>query len=552
MAIDEKASVGHVDLQEKANGPPSMDDVPTTTPKAPAWITGWRLVAIATGQALSLFMAQTESSITSTAITAITDSLGDFEKSSWVFTAYLVTYSAFPILLAKVSDVLGRKQVLLGSVISFVIFSGICAASQTLTQLIMFRWIKGIGAGGIVAICIGYGFELRPPEKWPSYSAFLTLTAAISLAIAPLIGAGLAQSGQWRWCFLLNVPIGVTAILLLLFAAPNKLPLEPAARALETDGGMRRISRLTRVDFLGTSLLVGAPVLLLTALQQASDGVPFTSPQVLTLLVLSPLFLVVFLVWQWFLSTRSWNIDPLLSWGIITNRVFMAALGNAWLSGMVLTVTIVQIPQRFMLVNNLSPIDAGVRLLPFTATMAFTSVFLAILMTRIKIAVVPLLIFGACLQIAGAAGLSQASTGIDLKGSQYGLQIIAGVGVGLLNIILLLITPHVVDKKDLAIGNGAINQFRILGGSLGLSIVTCATLPSLRADMLQVINPEQTALILDRTEEILTLPPNLEALVRQMFGRMYNTQMTILIGIAAAQVFMTTIQVQKKVLYLSK
>lgn len=69
---------------------------------------------------------------------------------------------------------------------------------------IMFRWIKGIGSGGIAAICIGYGFELRRPEKWPSYSALLMLAATISLAIAPLVGAGFSQAGQWRWCFLMK------------------------------------------------------------------------------------------------------------------------------------------------------------------------------------------------------------------------------------------------------------------------------------------------------------------------------------------------------------
>lgn len=94
--------------------------------------------------------------------------------------------------------------------------------------------------------------------------------------------------------------------------------------------------------------------------------------------------------------------------------------------------------------------------------------------------------------------------------------------------------------------NGALNQFRIYGGSLSLSIITCATLPSLRRDLLGVLSPQQTALILDRTEEILTLPPETQPLVRQMFGDMYNKQMVILIGISAAQVCMTLLQWQRK------
>ena len=68
----------------------------------------------------------------------------------------------------------------------------------------MFRWIKGIGAGGIISLCYGYGFELRPPEKWPSYSAVLTFTGAVAVCAAPLIGSGFSGTGAWRWCFLLQ------------------------------------------------------------------------------------------------------------------------------------------------------------------------------------------------------------------------------------------------------------------------------------------------------------------------------------------------------------
>ena len=116
---------------------------------------------------------------------------------------------------------------------------------------------------------------------------------------------------------------------------------------------------------------------------------------------------------------------------------------------MVLTVSIVQIPQRFMLVNRLSAIDAGVRLLPFAAVMTSSSVIISIVMTKSRIPVVYALLFGACLEVAGVAGLSRTSTQAHVEVSQFGFQVLAAVGVGFFNIILLLMTPHVVDKKDL-------------------------------------------------------------------------------------------------------
>lgn len=114
---------------------------------------------------------------------------------------------------------------------------------------------------------------------------------------------------------------------------------------------------------------------------------------------------------------------------------------------MVMTVTIVQIPQRFMLVNKRSAIDAGVGLLPFATVMAFTSVVLSVVMSKTKVAIIPTLVFGALLQIGGTAGLSQTSVDPGIEASQYGFQILAGVGVGLFNVILLLMSPLIADKK---------------------------------------------------------------------------------------------------------
>jgi hypothetical protein len=115
--------------------------------------------------------------------------------------------------------------------------------------------------------------------------------------------------------------------------------------------------------------------------------------------------------------------------------------------------TIVQIPQRFMLVHGLSAIDAGVRLLPFTIVMASTSIVLSIIISKADVPAMLTLIFGAALQIAGVAGLSQSSTGSGIEASVFGFEILAGAGVGLFNVITILLTPRIVDKRDLGTSN---------------------------------------------------------------------------------------------------
>lgn len=108
-----------------------------------------------------------------------------------------------------------------------------------------------------------------------------------------------------------------------------------------------------------------------------------------------------------------------------------------------------QIPQRFVIVNKLSTIEAGVRLLPFAVVMTATTMVMAIVLGKSKIPAVYWLLFGGVLQVAGISGFSQLSTDIPVQGSQYGFQVLVGFGIGLFNVVLLLLTPHIVDKRYL-------------------------------------------------------------------------------------------------------
>ncbi|KAF2469066.1 MFS multidrug transporter-like protein [Lindgomyces ingoldianus] len=502
---------------------------------------------------LALFIVQTESSVTSTTIVSITNDLGGFQGSSWVFTAYLLTYGGFPIIISRLSDIFGRKQALLACLLIFIVFSGACGASQSILQLIMFRWIKGIGASGITAIATLYGFELRPPDKWASYGAIISFTITISLAVAPIIGAAFAQIGQWRWAFLMNVPIGVTTIIILLFAMPNRLVLEPAAAPPLRDSAgttLKRYHSLFRLDFLGVFTLLGASVFITAALQQAAKGESWESAQVLAPLILAPIFLLAFLLWQWRVTSQDKGINPILSWNLLTNRIFLSVMANSWLAGAIMTVTIIQIPQRFVLVNGLSPMAAGVRLLPFTTVMASSSVLASIITSKAKIPVVNVLIFAGLLMIAGTVGLSQTPVSPAIWGPQYGFQILAGVGVGIFNVMVILLPPYIVERQYLAVANGAMIQMRILGGALALAITTSAASPSLRHNLLKVLSPQEAATFLDRTETIAILSPTKQAAVREINGKYYDLQMNVMIGFAVASVFFSVLQWQKKPIIL--
>ncbi|KAF2752776.1 MFS general substrate transporter [Pseudovirgaria hyperparasitica] len=517
------------------------------------WITGWRLWIIGIGQGLCLFMVQTELSITGTAIISITNDLGNFAISSWVFTAYLLAYGGFPIILTRLSDILGRKVVWLSCLVLFIIFTGACGASQTLFQLIMFRWITGIGASGVLSIASLYGFDLRPPEKWAQYSAAVISVVTISFAIAPVIGAALSNVGQWRWVFLLNVPLGVVTFLMLSFAAPSKLTQEPASRRRSDipDGHSKgRTSALRTLDVIGVVTVLGSSILITAALQQAAKGIPFRSAQVIALIVVGGLLSLAFVLWQWLLSSNSRTVSPLLSWEILTNRIFLGMLVDSWLVGAIVAVSIVQIPQRFAVVNGYSILDAGVRLLPFAAVMAVSSILATVIMTRAKIPAVNMLISSGLLMVAGTVGLSKSSTSGQLQAHQYGFQILTGSGVGIMVVVLGILPPYVVERKYIAVTSGAVTQFRLLGSAIGLALVTCVSNPYLSRNLQGILSTEEIKDFLDRPSTLYELAPQKQAALREISGKSYNLQITIMIGFSVATVLFSLLQWQRNAIVI--
>ncbi|KAF2825490.1 MFS general substrate transporter [Ophiobolus disseminans] len=183
------ASEQQIPLQKEEQHRPDVpvdteENITNSSDASLRYLSGWKLHGISFWLFISLFVVQMDTSITSNAILEITDRLGDYEKSSWVFTAYLLTICA--------------------ALLIFTVFSGACGASQTLTQLIMFRWAQGIRGCGILALTQLVFFELVSPSKWPLYVALFSGIVALSLAIGPLIGGVITEQGQWRWIFWLK------------------------------------------------------------------------------------------------------------------------------------------------------------------------------------------------------------------------------------------------------------------------------------------------------------------------------------------------------------
>ncbi|CAI9626582.1 unnamed protein product [Alternaria burnsii] len=500
------------------------------------YITGIKLYLINTCLTVSIFLVTLESTIISTAIVDITDELGGYEKSSWLFTAYMLTYCSLQMIWAKLSDIAGRKYTLIAALLIFTLFSALCGASQTLIQLIMFRWCQGIGGCGVYALTQLLFMEIVPKRKFPQYMAGVSMVLALSLITGPLLGGGITLHGSWRWIFLLNVPVGVLTAISLCFTLPRTLFNEPAAQQKHPIFSKQTLRRL---DFLGATLMLGTLVLLATGLQQASLDYAWSSNKVLPLLVASAPFAIAFFTWQWYATQHRTNPEPVFPWRFCQSRIQLGMIINTYLSGTVMFVCIAQIPQRYITVNGLSPLAAAVRLLTYGAFVPFGSGVAGALMGKPRIPPCWIILAGSLMEVLGITLLAWIDTSSHIDASQYAYQIIAGTGTGLVNSGLIMLVPYAMEKRDLAVGSAATSQFRTLGGLVGIAIVTSISTPYIRSHLTDILPLELAESLLERTELVQHLSPETLERVRMLFGEAYNLQVKVLIGFAVAKVPVT-------------
>ena len=262
------------------------------------------------------------------------------------------------MIWAKLSDIAGRKYTLIAALLIFTLFSALCGASQTLIQLIMFRWCQGIGGCGVYALTQLLFMEIVPKRKFPQYMAGVSMVLALSLITGPLLGGGITLHGSWRWIFLLkyvsslkklieptdimiSVPVGVLTAVSLCFTLPRTLFNEPAAQQKHPIFSKHTLRRL---DFLGATLMLGTLVLLATGLQQASLDYAWLSNKVLPLLVASAPFAIAFFTWQWYATQRRTNPEPVFPWRFCQSRIQLGMIMYVYqilpLSQTILTCTL--------------------------------------------------------------------------------------------------------------------------------------------------------------------------------------------------------------------
>ncbi|KAK1142913.1 hypothetical protein N8T08_007154 [Aspergillus melleus] len=512
------------------------------------YLHGPRLWVAGAGLCICLFLPTLEISIVSTSLITLGNELHGFDQTAWIPNAYILTYSGFLMIWSRCGDIFGVKASLLSSLALFIAFSGGCGAAKTLDDLIICRAFQGVGAAGVFALST-FGFlRLMHPSKYGIIATMAGIMISLGLVLGPICGGAIDTAGSWRWIFLLNVPAGGIAWLCTLLAIPYHYPNPPPLKGDKQWAGswIERLLQnqrifIKQVDFLGAFFILAASMLLVAALQEGTVDFTWGSGVIVSFFILSGVLWIAFLTWIWFLSHRSWSVQPILPWRLTKNRVFMGCVLGWLLSGPPLVVCVIDLPQRYQTVNKSSPLGAGVKLLAYALSNPIGGSTSSFLMTKFKVPFVYTLFVGFVLQSVGFFLMSEIPTTVSLWLGQFGYSVIFGLGLGVTTSVLYMLVPESVDESDQLIAMGTATQGRQVGGALGVAIATTILNTHLTKSLASFLPAQQVKTIKDTAQAIDSLPESKQIDVRSTFAEAYNMQMKMVGGFALAQILVVAL-----------
>lgn len=403
-----------------------------------------RLVIIS-GLMTGLLLAALDQTIVSTALPTIVGEFGGIDHLSWVVTAYLLASTASMPLYGKISDLYGRKRVYQSAIVIFLVASALCGLSQTLTQLIAFRALQGIGGGGLMSLTFTIVGDIVPPRERGRYTGYLSGTFALASVVGPLVGGFLTDSFSWRWVFYVNLPLGVAA--LVVTGIVLRLPFHRARHSL---------------DLVGAALLVTSVTSCLLATVWASREHGWGAPLTVGLYAAATVGAVSFVWWERHVD------EPVLPPRMFERPGFTPAVAIAFLAGAAMFGAMVFLPVFLQGVQGSAATNAGLLLLPLMMAMMVSSLVTGKLTTRNgRYRIYP--IIGTTVAAAGLGLLSTMAPDTPRTASAAWM-VVLGAGIGTALPVLTLTVQNTVETRDLGAGTASVNFFRTLGGTLGIAV----------------------------------------------------------------------------------
>lgn len=405
-------------------------------------------MVVITALMLAMLLSALDQTIVATALPRIASDLHGLNKLSWVATAYLLTSAISTPLYGKIGDLYGRKKIFQFSIVLFLAGSALCGLSQSMNELVAFRALQGLGAGGLISLVLAIIGDVVPPRQRGRYQGYFGAVFGVASVLGPLLGGFLSDAHSilgipgWRWIFYINLPIGLVA--LAVIAARLHLPVK---------------RREHKIDYTGAALLsIAASALILVSVWA---GVTYTwgSWQIISLIIGGLVFAIAFVLNERYVK------EPVIPLKLFKGSIFTVSTIISLLSGVIMFATILYIPEYQQIVRGYSPIKSGLLTIPLVFGLLISSLVSGRLITRLgKYRMFP--IIGTLVLIAGLWLFS----GLSLTTSQFTLgwwMIILGIGIGLFMQVPTLAVQNSVPFEQMGAGTSTTTFARSIGSSFG-------------------------------------------------------------------------------------
>lgn len=430
----------------------------------PASLSRTGLILVVAGVMLGMLLASLDQTIVGTAMPRVIAELHGMQHYAWVFTAYMLASTVMVPIYGKLSDLYGRRPFFLLGMLLFLVGSALSGTSQSIEQLIVYRAIQGLGAGAMMPIAQAIIGDSFPPAERGRLQGVLMSVFGLSSIVGPLLGGWITDNWGWRWCFYVNMPVGVLAIVTAGFALPRQ-----------------RTHKRHRVDYLGAALLIAAAVPMLLAFSWGGTQYAWGSWPIVGLLAFSVM------MWAAFMAVEQRAAEPIITPSLFKNRVFSASVAATFLAGIGMFGSIMYLPLYVQGVLGHSATNSGMVLTPMMLSFMLSSAAGGWIMTRT----------GRYKWLAIAA-FAIASVGMfllahmDDHATQWIVMrnmVVTGLGIGVTMSLFTIVVQNAFPFGQLGQVTGSLQFFRSIGGTIGVALLGAAMTSRFKAELTAKLPP---------------------------------------------------------------
>jgi EmrB/QacA subfamily drug resistance transporter len=403
------------------------------------------ILIVLPGLLLTLIIAMLDQLVVSTALPRIVGDLGGLNHYAWVVTAYILASTVTTLLYGKLGDMYGRKRFLMIAIVLFLIGSALSGLAHSMDQLIAFRALQGLGAGGLMVGAIATIGDMVSPRERGQYMGYMMAAMMLAMIAGPLVGGYITQHWSWRWIFYINMPIGGAAMVYLWLTL--HLP-------------RKRVEH--KIDWWGAAVIaVGASAIVLLTSWGGSQY-SWGSWQIVMLEVISVVAVALFFV------VESRAAEPMLPLHVFKNRNFSVASSMSFLLGMAMLGALTFLPLYQQTVQGASPTGSGLLLIPLMLGSTVTSLISGQVTSKTgRYKILP--IIGGAIMTVSMYLLTHLGPHTTRLTSAL-IFVVFGVGMGFLMQITSLIVQNSVQQKDMGVASSSRAFFQQIGGSIGVSL----------------------------------------------------------------------------------